>query len=238
MDVAMARKEIEHIERHPKVVLLCNKVEELSGVSDIISSQVSAFRVLTKMHDIKEVLLESPPLVIIIAIPSVSASIELYRQLAQLGFLDYPHENILLCENKESGVGFRCCMKHVFSDYFVYKPMYENYRLRMILHNALLRCKNAHDTTHIREEHFGKIDESLKQLIDDAAVYHVDAQQTLTNARKNLEQAKGVNDIQTALMKELRAQHIDPLLDQLEKKLAMSIEELTNNLKNKQITLA
>ncbi|MBQ4860117.1 response regulator [Pseudoalteromonas sp. MMG013] len=234
----MARKEIEHIERHPKVVLLCNKVEELSGVSDIISSQVSAFRVLTKMHDIKEVLLESAPLVIIIAMPSVSASIELYRQLAQLGFLDYPHENILLCENKESGVGFRCCMKHVFSDYFVYKPMYENYRLRMILHNALLRCKNAHDTTHIREEHFGKIDESLKQLIDDAAVYHVDAQQTLTNARKNLEQAKGVNDIQTALMKELRAQHIDPLLDQLEKKLAMSIEELTNNLKNKQITLA
>lgn len=238
MDVAMARKEIEHIERHPKVVLLCNKVEELSGVSDIISSQVSAFRVLTKMHDIKEVLLESAPLVIIIAMPSVSASIELYRQLAQLGFLDYPHENILLCENKESGVGFRCCMKHVFSDYFVYKPMYENYRLRMILHNALLRCKNAHDTTHIREEHFGKIDVSLKQLIDDAAVYHVDAQQTLTNARKNLEQAKGVNDIQTALMKELRAQHIDPLLDQLEKKLAMSIEELTNNLKNKQITLA
>ncbi|MBQ4847215.1 response regulator [Pseudoalteromonas sp. MMG005] len=234
----MARKEIEHIERHPKVVLLCNKVEELSGVSDIISSQVSAFRVLTKMHDIKEVLLESAPLVIIIAMPSVSASIELYRQLAQLGFLDYPHENILLCENKESGVGFRCCMKHVFSDYFVYKPMYENYRLRMILHNALLRCKNAHDTTHIREEHFGKIDVSLKQLIDDAAVYHVDAQQTLTNARKNLEQAKGVNDIQTALMKELRAQHIDPLLDQLEKKLAMSIEELTNNLKNKQITLA
>ncbi|KAF7764466.1 hypothetical protein PCIT_b0472 [Pseudoalteromonas citrea] len=234
----MSHNEIEHVERHPKIILICDNVEELSGVSDVISSQITAFRVLTKMHDIKDVIIDSSPHVLILAMPSVSTSIELYKTLVQQGLLDYPHENILLCENKESGVGFRCCMKHIFCDYFVYKPMYENYRLRMILHNALLRCENAHDTTQIREEHFGKIDESLKHLIDDASAYHLDAQHTLSTARKNIEQAKGVNDIQTSLMNELKAQHINPLLDQLEKKLAMSIEELTNNLKNKQLSLA
>ncbi|RJE72168.1 histidine kinase [Pseudoalteromonas sp. MSK9-3] len=234
----MSRKEIEHVERHPKVILICDKVDELGGVSDVISSQITAFRVLTKFRDIKDVIIDSAPHVLILAMPSVSASIELYKTLVEQGLLDYPHENILLCENKESGVGFRCCMKHIFCDYFVYKPMYENYRLRMILHNALLRCENAHDTTHIREEHFGNIDESLKQLIDDASAYHTDAQHTLSTARKNIDQAKGVNDIQTALMNELKAQHINPLLDQLEQKLAMSIEELTNSLKNKQLSLA
>jgi CheY-like chemotaxis protein len=234
----MTRKEVEHVERHPKVVLLCDDVEELVGVTDVISSQISAFRTLQDIDTMQEVLIEATPLVIIIAMSSVSKSVELYSKLAKMGVLDYPHENILLCENRESGIGFRCCMKNIFRDYFIYKPMYENYRLRMILHNALMRSTEANDITNIREEHFGRIDENLKQLIDDAAQYHDSAEQTLRDARDDLDRAQGVNEVQTALIQELKRQHITPLLDKLEAQLADSVTELTNRLKNKQLSLA
>ncbi|WP_105169710.1 response regulator [Pseudoalteromonas sp. T1lg23B] len=234
----MARKEVEHVERHPKVVLLCDDVEELGGVTDVISSQITAFRTLSNYDSMQEVLLEAAPLVIIIAMSSVSRSVELYSKLAKQGVLDYPHENILLCENKESGIGFRCCMKSIFRDYFIYKPMYENYRLRMILHNALFRSKEASEVTNIREEHFGRIDDELKQLIDDAAQYHKTAEQTLKDARENLDQTEGLNEVQTALIQQLKKQHITPLLDKLESQLADSVNELTKRLKNKQISVA
>ncbi|CAH9052221.1 Sensor histidine kinase RcsC [Pseudoalteromonas sp. CIP111854] len=234
----MTRKEVEHVERHPKVVLLCEDVEELAGVTEVISSQISAFRTLCNFDDMQQVLVDSTPLVIIIAMSSVSKSVELYSLLAKGGMLDYPHENILLCENRESGIGFRCCMKNIFRDYFIYKPMYENYRLRMILHNALLRSKEAHDITHIREEHFGRIDEDLKQLIDDAAQYHQSAEQTLKDARKDLQNASGINEVQSALIQDLKAQHIDPLLDKLEAQLSDSVIELTKRLKSKQFSVA
>ncbi|MCF6434251.1 MULTISPECIES: response regulator [Pseudoalteromonas] len=234
----MARKEVEHVERHPKVVLLCDDVEELGGVTEVISSQITAFRTLSNYDSMQEVLLEAAPLVIIIAMSSVSRSVELYSKLAKQGVLDYPHENILLCENKESGVGFRCCMKSIFRDYFIYKPMYENYRLRMILHNALIRSKEASEVTNISEEHFGRIDDELKQLIDDAAEYHKTAEQTLKDARDNLDQTEGINEVQTALIQELKKQHITPLLDKLETQLSDSVAELTSRLKNKQISVA
>ncbi|MBD1583764.1 response regulator [Pseudoalteromonas sp. S16_S37] len=234
----MTRKEVEHVERHPKVVLLCDDVEELAGVTEVISSQITAFRTLNNFSDMHEVIVDSTPLVIIIAMSTVSKSVELYSRLAKEGTLDYPHENILLCENRESGIGFRCCMKNIFRDYFIYKPMYENYRLRMILHNALLRSKEAHDITQIREEHFGRIDEDLKQLIDDAAEYHQSAEQTLKDARENLDQAAGINEVQTALIQDLKAKHIDPLLDKLESQLADSVAELTKRLKSKQFSVA
>ena len=207
-------------------------------MADIVASQVNEYRVFTSHKEVAELLSEAPPDVIVIARKTVAKSVEVYSLLAKHGLLNYPHENILLCENKESGVAFRCCMKGIFTDYFVYKPMYENYRFRMILHNALIRTEGVSEVAQIREEHFGRIDDKLKQLIDDAAIYHDRADQTLKDARASLDSQKGVNQVQDDLLNELKAKHLTPLLDQLESQLAESVHELTQRLKDKQLSIA
>ncbi|WP_440056811.1 response regulator (plasmid) [Pseudoalteromonas sp. T1lg65] len=234
----MRNKDVDHGQRHPRVIIICDDPQELSGVTDIISSQVDSYRVLTSHKEAAEVITLAPPDVIIIARSTVAKSVEFYSLLAKHNLLNYPHENILLCENKESGIAFRCCIKGIFSDYFVYKPMYENYRFRMILHNALLRSENTEEVHDIREEHFGRIDEKLKQLIDDAAEYQGKAEETLQSARVKLEQAKGVNQVQDDLLTELKKKHLAPLIDQLEQQLADSVKELTSRLKDKQLSVA
>ncbi|WP_419147668.1 response regulator [Pseudoalteromonas 'SMAR'] len=234
----MTKKTVEHAQRHPKVIIICDEPNELTGVADIVASQVNEYRVFTSHKEVAELLSEAPPDVIVIARKTVAKSVEVYSLLAKNGLLNYPHENILLCENKESGVAFRCCMKGIFTDYFVYKPMYENYRFRMILHNALIRTEGVSEVAQIREEHFGRIDDKLKQLIDDAAVYHDRADQTLKDARASLDSQKGVNQVQDDLLNELKAKHLTPLLDQLESQLAESVHELTQRLKDKQLSIA
>ncbi|WP_404343744.1 response regulator [Pseudoalteromonas mariniglutinosa] len=231
-------KEIVYAERHPKAVLLCDNVEDLSGVAEIISSQINAFRTLTHYDEMQKILRDSLPPVIAIAMSSVARSVELYSQLAKHNLLDYPHENILLCENKESGIAFRCCMKGLFHDYFVYKPMYENYRLRMILNNILVRVENNNNFNALTDEHFGYIDTDLKQLLDDAAQYHCNTEQTLSTVRSNLAHTQGINAVQTALINELREKHITPLLNTLEDQLNDAITELIDKLKHKQHSLS
>lgn len=119
----MHKKDVEHAQRHPKVIIICDDPAEMTGVVDIVASQVNEYRTLTSHKEVAEVLTESPPGVIVIARKTVAKSVEIYSLLAKHGLLNYAHENILLCENKESGVAFRCCMKGIFTDYFVYKPM-------------------------------------------------------------------------------------------------------------------
>lgn len=229
---------VDHAQRRPKVIVLCDEPSELAGVIEILSSQVNEFRTLTYQQDAEEVIVKTQPSIIIIARETVAKSIESYKAFAQEEILNYPHENILLCENKESGIAFRCCTKGLFNDYFIYKPMYENYRFKMILHNALNRTNDVSDVYKLREEHFGRIDEKLKALIDDAADYHTKATDTLENARKSLDEQKGLNQIQDQLLSELKSAHITPLIDSLESQLKESIDVLQTRLKDKRFSIA
>lgn len=229
---------VDHAQRRPKVIVLCDEPSELAGVIEILSSQVNEFRTLTYQQDAEEVIVKTQPSIIIIARETVAKSIESYKAFAQAEILNYPHENILLCENKESGIAFRCCTKGLFNDYFIYKPMYENYRFKMILHNALNRTNDVSDVYKLREEHFGRIDEKLKALIDDAADYHTKATDTLENARKSLDEQKGLNQIQDQLLSELKNAHITPLIDSLESQLKESIDVLQTRLKDKRFSIA
>lgn len=229
---------VDHAQRRPKVIVLCDEPSELVGVIEILSSQVNEFRTLTYQQDAEEVIVKTQPSIIIIARETVAKSIESYKAFAQAEILNYPHENILLCENKESGIAFRCCTKGLFNDYFIYKPMYENYRFKMILHNALNRTNDVSDVYKLREEHFGRIDEKLKALIDDAADYHTKATDTLENARKSLDEQKGLNQIQDQLLSELKNAHITPLIDSLESQLKESIDVLQTRLKDKRFSIA
>ncbi|TMP38083.1 response regulator [Pseudoalteromonas rubra] len=167
----------------------------------------------------------------------VKASIETYNSLAQRGLLGYPHKSILLCENKESGVAFRCCIKGIFNDYFVFKPMYENYRLRMILHNILQQAEDTQQITELKEEHFGRIDNGLKQLIDQAASYRVNTEQSFQQVRESLSEVQEEDEVNAQLLQQLKEKHVLPLLDKLQQQLVKDIQQITKQLNDSHFTL-
>ncbi|CCQ11003.1 signal transduction histidine kinase [Pseudoalteromonas luteoviolacea B = ATCC 29581] len=243
----MPRKEVDHCERHPKVVLITDDIDECLGVSEIIKSQIDAFRVLVRPADIYQVLIDSKPVVVLFAYKHIATSVESYAELIEKNLFGYAHQTIVLCDNKESGVAFRCCIKGIFNDYFVHKPMYENFRLRLILQNMLTNSEGEEEVNRLREAHFGKIDEGIVKLIDEVAIQHKE----LTNSIEQVKQVKlaqaiteqntiasketpaieasdGTNDI---LLDMLRVEYLDPLISTLESQLSHNIVDILDKLK-------
>ncbi|WP_240657326.1 response regulator [Pseudoalteromonas rubra] len=233
----MHKGEVDYGERHPKVLMICDDAHEMVGVCKVISSQVTAFRTLEGTREAHKVIREGKPPVLIFAMLHVKASIETYSSLARREVLGYPHKSILLCENKESGVAFRCCIKGIFSDYFVFKPMYENYRLRMILHNILQQAEDTQQITELKEEHFGRIDNGLKQLIDQAASYRVNTEQSFAQVRESLDEAQEEDEVKAQMLQQLKEKHVLPLLDKLQHQLVKDIQQITQQLDDSHFTL-
>ncbi|WP_247749587.1 response regulator [Pseudoalteromonas viridis] len=233
----MHKGEVDYGERHPKVLMICDDAHEMVGVCKVISSQVTAFRTLEGTREAHKVIREGKPPVLIFAMLHVKASIETYSSLARREVLGYPHKSILLCENKESGVAFRCCIKGIFSDYFVFKPMYENYRLRMILHNILQQAEDTQQITELKEEHFGRIDSGLKQLIDQAASYRVNTEQSFAQVRESLDEAQEEDEVKAQMLQQLKEKHVLPLLDKLQHQLVKDIQQITQQLNDSHFTL-
>ncbi|MCO7189002.1 MULTISPECIES: response regulator [unclassified Pseudoalteromonas] len=222
----------------PKVVIVCDKTDELTGVIEIVGAHTNAYRTVFQWQETTELIVDSSPAIVIMAKDTVTSSIETYTELAKQGLLNYPHKNILLCENKESGIAFKCCMKDIFSDYFIHKPMYENYRFRMILHNALNEVSGSKKSSELQEVYFGKIDNNLRALIDDVAQYRTRTEENFANNRNKIAQQQCHNQVQKKLLEQLNQQHISPLIEQLEHQLVESVELLKSQLKSKQVSMA
>lgn len=227
-----------HAQRQPQVVVMCDKTDELTGVIEIVEAHTEAYRIVFHWEETAELIVEANPAIIIMAKNDVTSSIETYTELSKQGLLNYPHKNILLCENKESGIAFKCCMKDIFSDYFVHKPMYENYRFRMILHNALNEVSGSNKNAQLQEAHFGKIDDKLRGLIDEVAQHRATSAENFAQTREQIAQQQGHNDVQKQMFDQLKEQHINPLMEQLEHQLTASVELLKSQLKDKQVSLA
>ncbi|WP_194867065.1 response regulator [Pseudoalteromonas sp. PPB1] len=227
-----------HAQRRPQVIVICDKTDELTGVIDIVEAHTEAYRTVFHWEETAELIVEANPAIIIMAKNDVASSIETYTELSKQGLLNYPHKNILLCENKESGIAFKCCMKDIFSDYFVHKPMYENYRFRMILHNTLSEVSGSNKSAQLQEAHFGKIDDKLRGLIDEVAQHRAKSAENFAQTRDQIAQQQGHNDVQRQMFDQLKEQHINPLMEQLEHQLTASVELLKSQLKDKQVSLA
>lgn len=238
-------KALVHGERHPHVVLLTNDIEDNKGVCELISSQIEAFRALVKPSEIQKVLLDSKPSIVLLGYNRVISSVQLYAELIEKKLFNYKHKTILLCDNKESGVAFKCCTKGLFDDYFVHKPMYENFRLRLILQNMLKSIEGEQHINRLRDEHFGKIDESLSSLIDEVVQQQEGLKDSFENTRTELKSDNSTTDgsnetnssnIDPELYNILRDEYLHPLLSSLEGQISNNIVALLSKLNsNKQV---
>ena len=100
--------------RHPSILILAHKEEDVRGVNEIISEQTDDYSCLiikkTAFEDIKQL----APKVLLFALSDVKKSICMYNQLIKRNYLIKNHYSVLLCSNKESGLAFKCCLKKLF----------------------------------------------------------------------------------------------------------------------------
>lgn len=209
--------------RHPEVIMLYEKEEDISGAANIIAEQVDEYRTVPVTRLVGEQIKEHKPSVILFAMSTVKLSIELYTKLLKNQQIVHRHYAIVLCKNKESGLAFRSCIKGVFDNYFVYLPLYEKFRLKMIVHNGLRQSQGDDHYAGLDDDQLERIDTNLASLIELSSQCKRQLLDSVDSCKASMEQSteqlprgdEGMGH-DKALVKSLAKQHIEPLLTQLE----------------------
>lgn len=220
--------------RHPRVVLVYDSKEDILGTAHIISDQEKNFRAITLDDKTRKKLFEYKPAVILFALSSVMDSVEFYTEMVADETLNYPHQSILLSSNKESGLAFHCCVKGLFDNYFVYQPLYEKFRLKLIVHAALMLTSSISKYEKYNDDLLDEIDGDLAQLIEDGSQCKAGLIGSIQECVKNIESVT-VADIESTaspeeVLENITKNHVQPMLAVLEKDILQGLGSMVDNL--------
>ncbi|MCF2859218.1 response regulator [Pseudoalteromonas sp. SMS1] len=223
--------------RHPAVLVLTNREEDIQGVAQLISEQTSDFRCLvvkkTALDDIEQM----APKVILFALSDVKKSICLYNMLIKEKRLVKNHYSVLLCSNKESGLAFKCCLKNLFDSYFVYQPLYEKFRLQLIVYEGLKQFTDSDTYIESLDNIIQNQSEELNSLIEMGLSYKASVVEEINKSREEVNTInqdildKLPDSMHKELLSELNETHIQPLLSALEESLSSKLLGLVDGLK-------
>ncbi|AOT10721.1 response regulator [Pseudoalteromonas luteoviolacea] len=226
--------------RHPSVLVLAHREDDVQGVTELIAEQTSDFRCLivrkTALDDIQQL----APKVILFALSDVKKSICLYNLLIKENRLINNHYSVLLCNNKESGLAFKCCLRNLFDSYFVYQPLYEKFRLQLIVYEGLKQFANSDTYIESLDSIVQSQNEELNDLIETGLSYKTTLMDEINQRR---EEVNSINrnilsqlpdSTHKQLMSELNESHIQPLLSALEASISSKLMGLVDGLKHSQ----
>jgi len=235
--------------RHPQVVMVFEKEDDISGISTIISNNINDYRAILLDDDTNNFLDETKPSIIIFALSTVDKCIEYYSELLAEQHLKSQHFAILLCKNKESGLAFRCCMKGLFDNYFIFQPLFEKLRLLMIIQSGLVQCKVKDSIDEFNSATFEQFDEDITRLIDESSQCKRDLLERLDKLDNSIEQVEQldisnskISDEQLSsspqeLISSIKQNCVDPLLKHLEDDIKTSLDNIIQQLLTQQIAI-
>ena len=230
--------------RHPDVLLITQSEEEVHGAVEVIKEQFESFRCLLKTDAILEDIKQLKPKVLLFALPTVKENITLYTLMIKSNVLLNNHYSVLLCNNKESSLAFGCCLKNLFNSYFVYLPLYEKYRLKLIIYEGLIRCEvedNFHNELLAITQNQ---DKDLSELIEIGANYK---EQMLSTIEKGKEQVEKIREqvatgeqaqLKREIMDQINTDHLQPLLASLESAISNNLVEMMEKIATSQADLS
>lgn len=238
----MKAKSGQLVNRHPNVVMIFDNEDDIIGAANILTAQVDGYRSIKMNKETTKFITTEKPAVILFALTNVSKCIEYYALLVEEEKLEYPHYSILMCSNKDSSIAFRCCMKGLFDNYFVYQPLYEKFRLVMIVQNGLSQILCIGKMGKFNEENFDLIEKDLAELIDNAGQCKQDLLQTIVESQAKIIHSTNEQGITAELSPQemittITKNHINPLMALLENDIKSGLDEMINQLTNKQSNL-
>jgi CheY-like chemotaxis protein len=224
--------------RHPKVIMVMNSEEDTHGVSVIISEKITEYRSIKKDDNTDDFIKETKPTVILFALESVDMCIAYYAYLVEEKLLSHVHHAILLCKNKESSIAFHCCMQGLFDNYFVYQPLYEKFRLLLIISSSLAYCQSKKLADQYQKEQFDAVDQELDKLIREGSQCKTALMDKISQSKCDLDALKDtVVKIENTpvrsskeIIESINSEHVQPLLNNLQKDIKLSLEGMLAEL--------
>lgn len=231
--------------RHPKVVMIVDSDEDTSGAANILATHIDEYRTVTLDEDTAEYLNQIAPSVILFALSNVEKCVEYYKFLVEESQLNHIHYSIVLCNNKESSLAFRCCMKSFFNNYFVYQPLYERLRLLMVVQSGLIETQTDSQIETESEELCEKIDEELSALIDEGSRCKQNLLSKISQScediskisTSDLTENSQKNNTHQEVLDNITQEHVHPLLHLLEEDVRTSLDNIIAQLISQKVSL-
>lgn len=226
--------------RHPKVVLIYQHEDDISCLLPIILDVNREFRVIQNTDNLKREIKQLNPSVILFAFDSVLQSTKTYLNLVEQNAFNTNHYSILLCNNKESGLAFQSCIKKLFDNYFVFQPLYEKLRLKLIIHEGLMKCQSSYKFDEKQAEQLKLQDLEFTSLLEKGAQCRESLVYTLQQSKNNLPSSEcKTNDSEQALknklLDEINKEHLTPMFKLLEANISSSINSLLEMISKQQL---
>lgn len=229
--------------RHPDIVLITHSEEEVQGVIEIIKEQFDSFRCIVKCDATLEVVYQLQPKVIMFSLATVKDNITLYTLMIKGNILNQNHYSILLCKNKESSLAFGCCLRNLFNSYFVHQPLYEKYRLKLIVYEGLIRCEVEQNFYDELVGLVNKQDSELNELIEQGLDYKKHVLDKIGHSKEEVERIKQQvkeeehGDVKQALLDMIQNEHLQPLFSALEAFISENLLDMLQKMSSLQTSL-
>lgn len=226
--------------RHPKIVLIYQQEDDISCLLPIILDVSREFRVLKNTENLRREIKQLNPSVILFAFDSVLQSTKTYLNLVEQNTFNTNHYSILLCNNKESGLAFQSCIKKLFDNYFVFQPLYEKLRLKLIIHEGLMKCQSSYKFDEKQAEQLKQQNEEFTILLEQGAQCREHLVQTLHASQNKLPSTENkTNDseqvLKNKLLDEINKEHLTPMFKLLESNISSSINSLLEMISKQQL---
>ncbi|MEC8324748.1 MAG: response regulator [Pseudomonadota bacterium] len=208
--------------RHPDIVLITHCEEEVHGVNEIIREQFDSFRCIVKDDAVIETINQLKPKVVLFALATVKENITLYTLMIKNQVLNENHYSVLLCNNKESILAFGCCLRNLFNSYFTHQPLYERFRLKLIVFEGLTRCEVEQTFYDELVSVVKNQDSDLNELIELGLSYKKNVLDKLDTSKLEVERIKNEvskeeqGELKQLLLDKIQTEHLQPLLSSLE----------------------
>lgn len=229
--------------KDPKIILLFEDEDEISGARKLLSEHVKDFRAIKVNNDTSDFLESVQPEIVLLGLSNVNDSIKFYSRLIEEDKLSSNHCSVLLCKNKESAIAFQSCIHGLFDNYFVFQPLYEKFRLLMIINNCLRKCQSNVIIEELEDDKFDKVDQYISQIIKESSECKQSLMGKLNDSKDELEALSNQQVLLDAnlsskdLIKLISTQHIQPLLNNIEDDIKQQFDKIIADLTNKKAKL-
>lgn len=124
-----------------KILIVSDSADELRSVQDLLTPDLGGYWCADHDTEALNLFTEKQPAVLILAFLEIEKAerfyLTLFRQCSQIQ--NIPHQTLVLCKNTEAEHAFSLCLSGTVDDYVVNRPLYDLFRLRLSVRQALDR---------------------------------------------------------------------------------------------------
>lgn len=148
-----------------RILIVSDSSDELHAVRNLLSSDLGGYWSADSDAEGLALFSEKQPAVLILAFMEIGKAerfyLTLYRQCTQIQ--DIPHQTVVLCKNTEAEQAFSLCLNGSVDDYVVNRPLYDPYRLRLSVRQALDRRVDRQTSSRLTKQLSG-VGKDLQQV--------------------------------------------------------------------------